>query len=148
MKPLRFVIIGMGGISNWHVNEYSRTHPEVTPVGFCDINRETLKRCKEKFPQAQVDTRSPRLLAKTRPDLASVCTPNDVHCPLTLDALAAGCHVMCEKPMALTVAQAESMERARRKAGTLGAINFSYRNVPAFRRGALSNNLLNKPFFL
>jgi len=132
MKPLRYVILGAGGISNYHLNEYAR-QPDVNVVGFLDINTETLKRCKERFPQAEVDTHVGRLLAKTHPDLASVCTPNHVHCPLTLAALAAGCHVLCEKPMAMTVEQAESMERARRKAGKRGAINFTYRNVASFR---------------
>jgi predicted dehydrogenase len=132
MKPLRYVILGAGGISHWHVNEYNK-QPDVTVVGFLDINTETLKRCIERFPQAEIDTNVGRLLAKTRPDFAAVCTPNHVHCPLTLAALAAGCHVMCEKPMAMTLGQAQSMETARRKAGKLGAINFSYRNVAAFR---------------
>jgi predicted dehydrogenase len=132
MKPLRYVILGAGGISQFHVSEYAR-QPGVSVVGFLDINPDTLKRWKERFPQAEVETNVRRLLAKTHPDLASVCTPNDVHCSLTLAALGAGCHVMCEKPMAMTLDEAESMERARRKAGKLGAINFSYRNVAAFR---------------
>jgi predicted dehydrogenase len=132
MKPLRYVILGAGGISNFHVSEYNK-QPDVTVVGFLDIDADTLKRWKERFPQAEVHTNVRRLLTKTRPDFASVCTPNHVHCPLTLAALAAGCHVMCEKPMAMTLDQAESMEQARRKAGKLGAINFSYRNVAAFR---------------
>lgn len=105
-KPLRYVILGAGGISGWHVDEYNK-HPQVSPVGFLDIDPAALKRCKEKFPQAEVETDARRLLAKTRPDMAAVCTPNDVHCRLTLAAFAAGCHVMCEKPMAMTLAEAE-----------------------------------------
>jgi predicted dehydrogenase len=132
MKPLRYVILGAGGISQHHVNEYAK-QPDVNVVGFLDIDSDTLKRWKARFPHAEVATDVRSLLAKTRPDLASVCTPNHVHCSLTLAALAAGCHVLCEKPMAMTLAEAESMERARRKAGRLGAINFSYRNVAAFR---------------
>jgi len=132
MKPLRYVILGAGGIAGWHVDEYNK-QPQVSPVGFLDVDPAALNRYKEKFPKAEFETDVRRLLAKTRPDMAAVCAPNDVHCPLTLAALAAGCHVMCEKPMAMTLAQAESMEQARRKAGRLGAINFSYRNVAAFR---------------
>ena len=52
---------------------------------------------------------------------------------LALLALGAGAHVACEKPMAMTVAEALRMEEARAEAGAHGAINFSYRNVPAFR---------------
>jgi predicted dehydrogenase len=118
MKPLRYVILGAGGISNFHVSEYNK-QPDITVVGFLDINTDTLKRWKGRFPQAEVHTNVRRLLGKTRPNFASVCTPNHVHCSLTLDALAAGCHVMCEKPMAMTLDQAESMERARRSRGGL-----------------------------
>jgi predicted dehydrogenase len=132
MNPLRYVIIGAGGISGHHVDEYSR-QSDVTPVGFVDIKPDVLERCRELFPEAEVDTDARRLLAKVKPDLASVCTPNHVHCPLTLEALKAGCHVLCEKPMAMTVGEAQSMEALRRRKGRIGAINFSYRNVAAFR---------------
>jgi hypothetical protein len=73
------------------------------------------------------------MLRETRPDLVSICTPNKFHHPATLLALEHGAHVMSEKPMAMTVAEAEAMEAARSKTGKLGGINFSYRNVPAFR---------------
>lgn len=132
MKSLRYVILGAGSIAGWHVNSYN-SQPDVKPAGFLDIDRPTLQRWKERFPEAEVDTDVNRLLAKTRPDFAAVCTPNHVHCRLVKAALAAGCHVMCEKPMAMTLAEAQDMEKARIKAGRRGAINFSYRNVTTFR---------------
>ena len=132
MQSLRYVILGYGGIAGSHVDSYGKL-PDVTPAGFVDIDEAALKRAKERFPNAEVDTDVERLLAKVRPDLASVCTPNRVHASLTLAALRAGCHVLCEKPMAMTLEEATGMEAARAKAGKLGAINFSYRNVPAFR---------------
>ncbi len=102
-------------------------------VGFLDINQETLGKWKERFPEAEIETDVKRLLEKTRPDLASVCTPNYVHARLSIAALEAGCHVICEKPMAMTLEEALAMEKARAKAKKLGAINFSYRNVTTFR---------------
>ena len=132
MQALRYVILGAGSIAGWHVNEYNR-QPDVKPVGFLDIDRKTLQSWKVRFPDAEIETDVDRLLAKTKPDFAAVCTPNHVHCRLTKTALAAGCHVMCEKPMAMTTEEAQAMEKARIKAGKRGAINFSYRNVAAFR---------------
>ena len=79
------------------------------------------------------------LLQTLNPDLVSICTPTRFHCELTLLALHAGAHVVCEKPMAMTVAEAEDMDAARRAAGKLGAVNFSYRNAAAFRYGRETN---------
>lgn len=126
------MILGTGGISYFDVEQYSK-QPDVTPVGFLDINEETLRKWKERFPAAEVDTDMGRLLVKTKPDVVSVCTPNHVHAPLTQAALGAGCRVLCEKPMAMTLDEAVLMETARVKAYKLGAINFSYRNVTTFR---------------
>ena len=74
-----------------------------------------------------------KLRRETRPDRVSLATPNKSPHALTLLALSRGAHVACEKPMAMTVAEAAAMETARAAAGKLGSINFSYRNVPAFR---------------
>jgi predicted dehydrogenase len=132
MQPLRYVILGAGGISHSHVESYNR-QPDMLLAGVLDINPQTLERWKQRFPEAEVEMEVQRLLDRTRPHLASVCTPNHAHCELTIAALEAGCHVLCEKPMAMTLKEAQSMERARVKAGKLGAINFSYRNVTTFR---------------
>lgn len=71
-----------------------------------------------------------------RPDvqLVDICTPGDSHRDIALAALAAGKHVLCEKPMANTVAEAEEMTAAAERAaadGVLAMVGFSYRRVPA-----------------
>jgi predicted dehydrogenase len=133
MQPLRYVVLGAGGIAHWHVESYNK-QPDVSVAGFLDSNPKTLEAWKKQFPQAELETTdAASLLAKTKPDFAAVLAPNAVHAELVKAAFAAGCHVMCEKPMAMTVAEAKSMEDARVAAGKLGAINFSYRNVASFR---------------
>jgi predicted dehydrogenase len=59
--------------------------------------------------------------------VVSVATPNKFHMPLTVEALEAGCHVLCEKPMALSAAEARRMLDAAERAGRRLMINFSYR---------------------
>lgn len=132
MQPLRYVVLGAGGIANHHV-ESLKPLPAVQPVGFQDIVEPTLQKWKERFAEAEVDTDPARLLARTRPDLVCVCSSNVAHEALARAAFQAGCHVMCEKPMAMNVPEALAMDEQRSKAGKLGAINFSYRCVPAFR---------------
>jgi predicted dehydrogenase len=67
------------------------------------------------------------MLAKESLDVVSVVTPNKFHKPLTISALNAGCHVLCEKPMAMSAAEGEEMIAAAKKAGRRLMINFSYR---------------------
>ena len=65
-------------------------------------------------------------------DLVDICTPGDTHAEIAVAALAAGKHVLCEKPLANTVAEAESMAAAARSApGQQAMVGFSYRRTPA-----------------
>src|SRR5690349_7546167 len=70
------------------------------------------------------------LLADPRVELVVVCTPDVLHHTMVLDAAAAGKHVICEKPVALTLEQACAMEAALSKRGLYGFVNFNYRFVP------------------
>ena len=130
--PLRYAVIGMGGIAQTHLRDIA-TQPGVTVVGLADVtDPQTWKVAAEHaaVPRFQAVE---QMLRETRPDLVSICTPNKFHHAYTLLALRHGAHVTCEKPMAMTVAEAEAMEAARAAAGKLGGINFSYRNIAAFR---------------
>jgi predicted dehydrogenase len=66
-------------------------------------------------------------------DALSIITPNDLHAEISIAALEAGKHVLCEKPMAMNYAQAQEMARAAEQAGVQTGINFSYRGFPAAR---------------
>lgn len=129
---LRYAVIGAGGISGMHLNAIAAL-PGVELVGISDPADPARWRLPAAYAGAPRFQDPEELLRETRPDLVSICTPNKFHCELTLLALAQGAHVACEKPMAMTLAEAERMESARAAASRLGGINFSYRNVAAFR---------------
>lgn len=134
MNPpsLRYAVIGMGGIAQVHLNQISAL-PGVIVVGLHDATDPKGWRVPAEHAAVPRFTEAEKMLRETRPDLVSICTPNKFHHPFTLLALQHGAHVVCEKPMAMTVAEAESMEAARAATGRLGGINFSYRNVASFR---------------
>jgi predicted dehydrogenase len=74
------------------------------------------------------------VVARDDIDLVDICTPGDSHAEIAMAALQAGKHVLCEKPMANTVAEAEQMARAAEKAAEQGVrsmVGFNYRRVPA-----------------
>ncbi|WP_051127359.1 MULTISPECIES: Gfo/Idh/MocA family oxidoreductase [unclassified Streptomyces] len=81
---------------------------------------------------AETDWRS--LIARDDVDLVDVCTPGDSHAEIAIAALEAGKHVLCEKPLANTVEEAEAMTEAAERAaerGQLAMTGFNYRRVPA-----------------
>ncbi|MEV0843342.1 Gfo/Idh/MocA family oxidoreductase [Actinocatenispora sera] len=71
------------------------------------------------------------LIARDDVELVDICTPGDTHAEIAIAALAAGKHVLCEKPLANTAAEAEAMAAAARDAGTVAMCGFTYRRVPA-----------------
>jgi len=132
MSKLRYAVIGVGGIAKVHFRQFVPM-PEVELVGLCDVSEPILKSAATEYPEAFATSDPDELFSKVKPDLVSICTPNKFHHPLVLKALAAGAHVICEKPLAMTLEQAIEMEATREKLGRHGLINFSYRNVPTFR---------------
>jgi predicted dehydrogenase len=132
MKKLRIAVIGTGGIAQVHFSGYT-SKEGVEIVGLSDPSPLNLKAAADKYPQAVALADWRAMLDKVQPDVVSVCTPNKFHAEIALGALASGAHVACEKPMAMNVQEARTMEDARAKSGKYGLINFSYRNCASFR---------------
>ncbi|MFF4595656.1 Gfo/Idh/MocA family protein [Amycolatopsis sp. NPDC001319] len=88
----------------------------------------------EKLGWASVETDWKRLVESDEVGLVDICTPGDTHAEIALAALAAGKHVLCEKPLANTVAEAAAMAAAAEEAAARGVrsmVAFNYRRVPA-----------------
>ncbi len=129
MKKLKVGIIGLGmGAS--HINGF-RTHPDVEVVAVADTDPARLEqKGKNEFKIPNCYLSAEEMLKKENLDIVSVVTPNKFHMPLTLAALNAGCHVLCEKPMAMNAKEAEKMLSAAKKAKKKLMINFSFRFTP------------------
>ncbi|MFJ9783043.1 Gfo/Idh/MocA family protein [Amycolatopsis sp. NPDC101161] len=92
------------------------------------------KAAAEKFGWDAVETDWRKLVARDDVGLVDVCTPGDSHAEIAIAALEAGKHVLCEKPLANSVAEAEAMAEAARRArdrGVRAMVAFNYRRVPA-----------------
>lgn len=126
-------IIGCGGIANQkHLPALSKLPDKCELVAFCDIIEErAVKACKEYGVEgAKVYTDYKELLKDEEIDLVHVLTPNVSHCPITVDAFEAGKHVLSEKPMAATSADAKKMIDAWRKSGKKFTIGYQNRFRP------------------
>ncbi|MEV8593451.1 Gfo/Idh/MocA family oxidoreductase [Streptomyces sp. NPDC052012] len=87
-----------------------------------------------KYGWAAAETDWRALLARDDVHLVDICTPGDTHAEIAIAALEAGKHVLCEKPLANSVAEAEAMVRAAeaaRERGQVAMVGFNYRRVPA-----------------
>ena len=122
---LRVAVVGLG-IGKTHIQGW-RAHPNVSVVAVADPDTQRLNNVATEFNITGRYADLGDLLAAEKPDVVSICTPNKFHKALTLQALAAGCHVLCEKPMALSAAEGREMTRAAAAAGKRLMINFSYR---------------------
>ena len=123
-------IIGCGGIANGkHMPSLSKI-PNVRMVAFCDIIREKAEKAAAEYgvEGAKVYTDYKELIANEEVEVVHVCTPNRSHSFITVDSLEAGKHVMCEKPMAKTYADAKLMLEAAQRTGKKLTIGYQSRH--------------------
>ncbi len=110
---LSFALIGCGKIGSRHA---AHIHQVANLVAVCDIAEEAGSQLALKYDVPAYSSIE-ALLANGQPDVVSVCTPNGLHAVHTIAALRAGCHVLCEKPMAISSADCRQMTEAALKAG-------------------------------
>ena len=125
----RVGIIGCGGIANGKHMPALKKVKDCEMVAFCDIVPERAEQAAEKYGTegAKVYTDYKELLKDESIDVVHVCTPNRSHSFITVDALEAGKHVMCEKPMAINSAEAKKMLDAAARTGKLLTIGYQSR---------------------
>ncbi len=142
-KKLKVGIIGCGGIANGKHMPSLQVIPDVEMVAFCDIVEERAVLANEKYGNAdsKVYTDYKQLLEDKTIDVIHVCTPNKSHAVISIDALNAGKHVMCEKPMAKTAADAKLMLEAAKKSGKKLSIGYQHRHKP---ESTFLKNVINR----
>ncbi len=139
-------VIGCGRISERrHVPEYS-ANPDARIIGYFDANGKRAEVLAAQYGgkvYASVD----ELLADPSIDAVSVCVANNAHAEVTIKALNAGKHVLCEKPMAMTVADCEAMVEAAKKNNRFLMIgqNQRYNTGHARAKELIEQGIIGKP---
>ena len=150
-KKLRAAIIGCGGIATGKHMPYLAKTEMAEMVAFCDIVEERAVKAAEDFgtPDAKHYTCYKTLLAESKLDMVYVLTPNKSHASITIAALEAGNHVMCEKPMAKTAKEARAMVEAAKRTGKLLTIGYQTRFSAAgqYLKQAVENGDLGEIYF-
>lgn len=130
----RVAIIGTGNIARAHARAYAANADVAQLVAVADVDQERATAFAAQHGAEQTFGDAGEMLRQARPDAVSICTPNYLHAPLTIQALEAGVHVLCEKPMATTLAAAEQMKAAAARTGKVLYIGFNHRFIGKFAK--------------
>jgi predicted dehydrogenase len=123
-------IIGTGGISRAHAQAYLDLPDRVRLVAVADIDGEKAREAAAQWDVEQVFDDYRDLLALDEIDAVSICTPTCAHSAPAIDALGAGKHVLVEKPMAATTAEAQRMVAAAQTSGKMLMVEMKWRFMP------------------
>jgi predicted dehydrogenase len=128
VNQLRAGVIGTGFIGPVHIEALRRLGVQV--VALCDIpERVQAAAARHGIPQAYSDYR--QMLKSPEFDVVHITAPNRFHCQMSLAALAAGKHCICEKPLAMNTRETERIVRTAKASGTVFAVNYNVRFYPA-----------------
>nr|WSW65389.1 Gfo/Idh/MocA family oxidoreductase [Streptomyces sp. NBC_00995] len=130
-----YAFMGAAHSQGWRTAGHVFTLP-MRPVlaAICGRERTAVQAAADRHGWAAAETDWRALIARDDVQLVDICTPGDSHAEIAIAALEAGKHVLCEKPLANTVAEAEAMTEAAVRAaarGQIAMVGFNYRKVPA-----------------
>ena len=135
MQPIRLLILGTGGMAKNHAEAFAAI-PGVSLVAGIDTRADGLATFQQAHGIPHGFASVQDAIAWSEFDAVTNVTPDAAHYATTLPFLAAGKHVLCEKPLATSAAQAGEMAGAAAKAGVVNMVNLTYRNVPALQQAA------------
>ena len=115
-RKLRVAVVGLG-VGKGHLESYAKIPDHFEVKAVCDLDAAKAKAVAEQFGIARHTTQLSELLASNELDIIDICTPNFLHPLIAIEAAKAGKHVVCEKPLANTLKEAQDMLKAVEKGG-------------------------------
>lgn len=149
-NPVR---VGMIGTSWWadamHLPAVAN-HPYASTTAICGRNRENAQTMADTWDIPHVFTDYNQMLESGEVDAVIISTPNDTHYPMTMKALTNDIHVLCEKPIALTYANAQHMADTARERNLKSLVPFTYRFMPTARyiKQLVDDGYIGRPYHL
>jgi predicted dehydrogenase len=131
-EPTGIAVIGVGGIAEAHLYAYSKAEDRARLVAVVDVDEARARAAADRYGAAQAFTDYRDALALPEVEAVSICTPPALHVELSVAALEAGKHVLCEKPVAPTLTGLDEIARAQTESGCVFSGIFQLR----FGKGA------------
>jgi len=146
-ETVRIGIIGAGAVADYHHVPGIRIDPRAELTALCDPNESLLEQRSNEWGPVVTYTDYEHIAADPNVDAVIIATPNFTHKPIALACIAAGKHVMCEKPLGLNFAESAEMYRAARDKGVKHMTAFTYRFAPSMRyvRHLVTTGALGEP---
>jgi predicted dehydrogenase len=129
MNQVKLAVVGAGMWGTMHLRAFTQ-HPSALPVAVCDLDTGRAREAAERFGIPAVYNSLDEMLGAEELDGVSVATPDHAHADIAIRCAEAGKHILCEKPMATTVADCERMLDATRSAGVFLMIDWHNRWNP------------------
>lgn len=153
-KPLNIGMIGYGFMGRAHSNAYRKVNTffelEHQPVlkAACARKEDKIKAFADNWGYESIETDWRKLVERDDIDVIDICTPNNLHRDITIAAAENGKMILCEKPLAMNVAEAEEMTAAVETAGVPTMVWYNYRRVPAITlaKQVVDEGRVGKPF--
>ena len=153
-KPLRIGMIGYGFMGRAHSNGYNRVKNffdlEYVPVlqAVAARNAEKAQAFADKWGYQRVENDWRKLVASDDIDVIDICTPNNLHADIAIEAAKHGKAILCEKPLSMDTAEGEIMCDAVEKAGVPNTVWYNYRRIPAvtFAKQLIDDGRLGRVF--
>lgn len=153
-KPVRVGLIGYGFMGRTHSNAYRQVSKffdiDHTPVlqACCARSEDKIKDFADNWGWESYETDWRKLIERDDIDLIDITTPNNSHHDIAIAAAEAGKMVLCEKPLAMNVAEGVAMTEAIEKAGVANMVWFNYRRVPSITlaKQLVDENRIGRPF--
>jgi predicted dehydrogenase len=148
MSKLNFAIVGCGGITLQNHLPGLALCPDVKVTAVCDANPATLEAAHRQTGAAVASADWEQIVRRDDIHAVIIATPNAFHPPIAIAAAQSGKHVLCEKPLALTHADAKAMAAAADQADVRHMTAFTYRFVPAMRylRHLVEQGEMGRPY--
>jgi predicted dehydrogenase len=149
-KKLRVGIVGVGAIAQaCHLPGYAKNE-NVELIAFADPEQARHKEMAKSYDYMTGYAHYLHMFKKEKLDVVSVCAPNKFHAEATIAALEAKCHVLCERPIATTIKEADAMIAAAQKAKRKLMVGFTHRlfNGSLKAKEFLDQKILGKPFMI
>ena len=153
-KPLNIAMIGYGFMGRAHSNAYANVSHyfdlPYKPVlkAVCARDKSKAEAFAAQWGYESVETDWKKLLERKDIDAVDICTPNNLHKEISIAAAKAGKAILCEKPLAMNVAEGEEMCDAVEKAGVANTVWYNYRRIPAvsFAKQLIDEGKLGRVF--
>lgn len=148
-RPLRIGLLGAGGIAQVsHLPAYARI-PEAVVTAIADVDRGKAERVASRYNVPAVAESYDAVAVLDTVDAVDICLPNHLHAPAALAALAAGKHVLCEKPFSRSAEEARAMVEAARKADRvlMGGFNHRFREDARILKRFVDKGELGRVFY-